>query len=54
MTSWEIIYFAHIQVSAALGNIVSFKRHYIEEYCKPSKALSRGILYKVLYFKRTM
>jgi len=25
--------------------IVSFKRHYIEEYCKLSKALSRGILY---------
>jgi len=34
MLSWEILYFPHIQVTVALGNIVSSKRHYIEEYCK--------------------
>jgi len=52
MPSWEILYFPLILVLGALGNIVSLKKHYIEEYCKPSKALSRGILYKL--FVRTM
>ena len=44
MLSWEILYFPHIQVTVALGNILSSKRHYIEEYCKLWKALFRGIL----------
>jgi len=54
MPSWEISYFPLILVSVALGNIVSLKKHYIEEYCKPSKALYGGILYKLFVFLRTM